>query len=116
MYNVDRLAPDVYVADSYDNPNQYATILKNDDGTAEASIYSRGNVNPVFKTSGPWEEVSKKLSGFNLEIEEPVYKYWGGPRPGAGRPSTGRRKRTLYITDEEYEKLKEYLEVLRKEE
>lgn len=41
---------------------------------------------------------------------------WGGKRPGAGRPSTGRKKRTLYITDEEYDKLKEHLEVLREEE
>jgi len=38
---------------------------------------------------------------------------WGGKRPGAGRPSTGRKKRTLYITDEEYNKLKEYLQSLR---
>ena len=40
---------------------------------------------------------------------------WGGSRPGAGRPSTGRRKRTLYITDEEYQQLTEHLETLRKE-
>lgn len=38
---------------------------------------------------------------------------WGGYRPGAGRPATGRRKRTYYVTDEEYEKLKEYLQSLR---
>lgn len=40
---------------------------------------------------------------------------WGGSRPGAGRPSTGRRKRTLYITDEEYRQITDHLETLRKE-
>lgn len=39
---------------------------------------------------------------------------WGGRREGAGRPATGRRKRTLYITDEEYEMLVKTLETLRK--
>lgn len=39
---------------------------------------------------------------------------WGGRREGAGRPATGRKKRNFYITDEEYQKLTEYLETLRK--
>ncbi len=39
---------------------------------------------------------------------------WGGRREGAGRPATGRKKKAFYVTDEEYEKLKEYLESLRK--
>ena len=38
---------------------------------------------------------------------------WGGIRPGAGRPSTGRKKRTLYITDAEYKIIKEFLKNLR---
>lgn len=38
---------------------------------------------------------------------------WGGAREGAGRPSTGRRKRTVYVTDEEYSKIKELIEQLR---
>jgi hypothetical protein len=38
---------------------------------------------------------------------------WGGPRPGAGRPTTGRKKQNFYITDEENEKLRKYLEELR---
>ncbi len=38
---------------------------------------------------------------------------WGGRREGAGRPATGRKKRNFYITDEEYQKLMEYLETLR---
>jgi hypothetical protein len=40
---------------------------------------------------------------------------WGGAREGAGRPSTGRKKRGFYITNEEHKKLKEYLEKIRKE-
>ena len=47
--------------------------------------------------------------------ENEIKQSWGGKRPGAGRPSTGRKKRTLYITDEEYNKLKEYLQSLRSE-
>lgn len=38
---------------------------------------------------------------------------WGGRREGAGRPATGRKKRTMYITDSEYQKLTEYLDSLR---
>ena len=38
---------------------------------------------------------------------------WGGSREGAGRPSTGRKRQSFYITDEENEKLREYLEELR---
>jgi hypothetical protein len=39
---------------------------------------------------------------------------WGGPREGAGRPSTGRKRRQYYTTDEEDVKLRQYLEELRK--
>lgn len=38
---------------------------------------------------------------------------WGGPREGAGRPSTGRKKVVFYITNEENAKLRKYLEELR---
>ena len=38
---------------------------------------------------------------------------WGGSREGAGRPSTGRKRQSFYITEEENEKLREYLEELR---
>jgi hypothetical protein len=37
----------------------------------------------------------------------------GGPREGAGRPATGRKKQNFYITDDENKKLREYLEQLR---
>lgn len=40
---------------------------------------------------------------------------WGGKREGAGRPATGRRKRGFYVTDEEYEQLREYLETMRED-
>lgn len=40
-------------------------------------------------------------------------KNWGGQRAGAGRPSTGRKKYNFYITDEEHQLLKQYLEQLR---
>lgn len=38
---------------------------------------------------------------------------WGGRRAGAGRPGSDKRKRTFYITDEEYQLLRQYLEKLR---
>jgi hypothetical protein len=41
-------------------------------------------------------------------------KTWGGKRPNSGRPSTGRKKHILYITDEEYLKVKQLIEQLRK--
>lgn len=33
----------------------------------------------------------------------------GGKREGAGRPSMGRRRQTLYLTDKEFKKIKTYL-------
>jgi hypothetical protein len=39
---------------------------------------------------------------------------WGGSREGAGRKSTGRKKHILYITEEEYLKVKQLIEQLRK--
>lgn len=40
---------------------------------------------------------------------------WGGQRAGAGRPNTGRKKYNFYITPEEHQLLKQYLEQLRRE-
>jgi hypothetical protein len=39
---------------------------------------------------------------------------WGGKREGAGRPSTGRSKRIIYVTDSEYEQVKALIEECRK--
>lgn len=38
---------------------------------------------------------------------------WGGKREGAGRPSTGRKKHQIYVTEEEYAKVKQLIENLR---
>jgi hypothetical protein len=38
---------------------------------------------------------------------------WGGKRKGAGRPTTGRKTKTFYITEEEDKKLRAYLKELR---
>ena len=40
---------------------------------------------------------------------------WGGTRKGAGRPSTGRKKVVLYVTEQEKEKIKELIRNLRGE-
>ncbi|MBS3990113.1 MAG: hypothetical protein KGZ44_09230 [Dethiobacter sp.] len=42
-------------------------------------------------------------------------KEWGGARPGAGRPATGRKKRNVYVTDAEFEAVKNLIEKLREE-
>jgi len=39
---------------------------------------------------------------------------WGGARPGAGRKPTGRVRKTLWLTTEEYLKIKELLTKWRK--
>jgi hypothetical protein len=48
----------------------------------------------------------------DIDIEA-LKSSWGGVREGAGRKATGRKKRNLYITDEEYQALTKYLEELR---
>lgn len=40
---------------------------------------------------------------------------WGGYRPGSGRKPTGRKRQFIYVTDEEYVKVKKYIEGLRKD-
>ena len=40
---------------------------------------------------------------------------WGGKRSGAGRPSTGRSKKQIYVTDEEYTEIKKLIDKLREE-
>lgn len=40
---------------------------------------------------------------------------WGGSRPGSGRPSTGRKRQFIYVTDDEFLKVKDLIETLRKD-
>jgi hypothetical protein len=39
--------------------------------------------------------------------------YHGGKREGAGRKSTGRKKQNIYVTDDEFAKIKAFIEELR---
>jgi len=41
-------------------------------------------------------------------------KNWGGARPGSGRKSTGRTRRTLLATDEEWALILAYADKVRK--
>jgi hypothetical protein len=43
-----------------------------------------------------------------------ITRNWGGKREGSGRPSTGRKKQQFYITDEEAEQIKNFIDTLRK--
>lgn len=42
---------------------------------------------------------------------------WGGSRQGSGRPAAvpGRKVKSIYVTKDEYKKVKEFIEKLRKE-
>lgn len=61
----------------------------------------------------------KERSHLNTEESETdnfVTNAWGGKRPGAGRPATGAKpNRTIRLSDEEYEKVKEFVKQLRRE-
>jgi hypothetical protein len=60
------------------------------------------------------QEQGKQLINFIKESNEKMEAdSHGGFREGAGRKSTGRKKQNFYITDEENEKLRKYLEELR---
>ena len=43
----------------------------------------------------------------------PHNPYWGGKREGAGRPTTGRKKKQIYVTDAEYAEVKKLIDKLR---
>jgi hypothetical protein len=47
-------------------------------------------------------------------FDDYVKASWGGKRDGAGRPSTGKSKKNLYVTDYEFELLKSVLAAHRK--
>lgn len=42
-----------------------------------------------------------------------MLKQHGGKREGAGRPPTGRKSRQIYLTDTEYQQVKEFVKKLR---
>lgn len=52
------------------------------------------------------------LLGFSQQTE--TAKFQGGYRENAGRPSTGRSKKQIYVTDEEFERIKEFINEIRK--
>ena len=51
----------------------------------------------------------------NIIINYLGSKSWGGKREGAGRPATGRKRQSFYVTTEEDKALREYLEKIRNE-
>ena len=38
---------------------------------------------------------------------------WGGNRTNAGRKPSGKKARQIYVTDEEYQKIKDFINTLR---
>jgi len=51
------------------------------------------------------------LVSYNKDCQNnPVH---GGSRPGAGRKLTGRKKLMVYVTDEEAERIREFIETMR---
>jgi hypothetical protein len=67
--------------------------------------------------NGNQDKVSAKEKGYlkteETETDNFVKNTHGGPREGAGRPATGRKRIQLYGTPDEEIKLKEYLQQLR---
>ena len=113
MYNIDRLAKNVYQAENANNPNQYALILKNDDGTAEVTIHSTKTVTPIYESTDKWDIQVNRLIKMGYNVTEEPPRYWGGSREGAGRPSTGRKKHQYYVSDEEDTQIKNLINQLR---
>lgn len=81
----------------------YPEALEEEGWTATGITYSTYLVDLDYDTK-------EYLQTFSTET-----KTWGGAREGAGRPATGRKRQSFYITDEENVLLREYLEKLREE-
>lgn len=59
------------------------------------------------------KEIKNNKKEYNTLVNAILGNRWGGKREGAGRPATGRIRKTIYMTDEEYTKVKKYLNELR---
>lgn len=100
--------------------SQYVT--ENDDGTIQmqavgGSRYSYPHIKTAEECAQVMIEQCNKTTGeINKEyraLRDEIKYRWGGAREGSGRPSTGRKKKSFYITEEENEALRKYLEELR---
>jgi len=49
----------------------------------------------------------------NIKIIKNPSPNWGGARPGGGRKPTGRVRKVLYVTEDEFSKIKAFLQKLR---
>ncbi len=100
-----------------DSENHWLQIVK---GETTALIYLKRRTYKddlqmlsEFENSKYFTPICVNLETFELDYGPGFHNGWGGTREGAGRPTTGRKKRNFYITDEEETKLKTYLEELR---
>lgn len=100
-----------------DSDNHWLQIIK---GESRALIYLKRQtykddlkILPEFENSKYFTPICIDLETFELEYGPGFHKSWGGPREGAGRPSTNRKRRQYYITDEEDQLLRDYLQQLR---
>ena len=100
-----------------------ATLSKNYDGTWQYSECDKSDYESLEEIEG--EEIfitvhnrpdNSIIIGNEEEGWAQLYwvSEWGGTRKGSGRPSTGRKRRYMYITDDEYIAVKELIEQLRK--
>jgi len=86
------------------------------------TIYSRKDIEEYLEQNPKSiHKVNTKgyIFGFcEKEYQEELQKRlgWGGHREGSGRPSTGRKKYNIYVTNEEFEKIKNFIEEIRKPE
>ena len=64
-------------------------------------------------TDADYEDVLAAIESIKTEKYNARLSSWGGAREGAGRPSTGRKQCKFYLSEDEKEKVKEYIAQLR---
>jgi hypothetical protein len=92
--------------EEYNICDEYYTLFDDEDNELHVVSYATYTKD----VSGDEPEFVNEENWHWLEISGG----WGGSREGAGRPATGRKRHQYYVTDEENEKLRKYLEELRK--
>jgi hypothetical protein len=79
-----------------------------DNGTNDFGAYH--NRQPLRDENG---EIIYASTAAEIDDAIDAFSAWGGPREGAGRPATGRKRQQYYVSDDENIKLRQYLEGLR---
>ena len=77
------------------------------------SPYSLDSVTAFLSQIAVWHAKAASEGSSENDVPSEIKSAWGGSRPGSGRPSTGRKRRQYYLTDQEDAEVKELVERLR---